>query len=57
MSAVLLRAFFRNGRRVQGKNILHKRIVLRGIQAVCLIVRQSGSLHFAALRQIPRAGL
>ena len=54
MSAVLLRAFFRNGRRVQGKNILHKRIILRGIQAARLVMRQPGSLHRAALRQIPR---
>ena len=54
MSAVLLRAFFRNGRRVQGKDILHKRIVLRGIQAARLVMRQPGSLHRAALRQIPR---
>lgn len=54
VSAVLLRAFFRNGRRVQGKNILHKRIVLRGIQAARLVMRQPGSLHRAALRQIPR---
>ena len=54
INASACRAFGVKKTEAQGKNILHKRIVLRGIQAVCLIVRQSGSLHFAALRQIPR---
>ena len=39
---------------MQVENILNKRVVLRGIEAVRLVMRQPGSLHRAALRQIPR---